>query len=434
VSIAVGIPVAAFSLLFPLTVSLPTWDQWDMVPVWEAYFTGHRVLPLLFAPYNGHFNVIPRAIFFLVGRMTSWNLGVEVVGAYLLCAASVCLLVNMLAEWDRRLLLLAAPFAALAFSFNQYEDLMTGIGLGQHLQNLAELLTIFWLTRREPSRNHFLAAAGSATIATFSWGVGVAAWPVGLIAVATSPGPKTRRVAIWIAGGGAALYAAQSAADSVDIYTVWSNVAPSFLVLLGNPFAFSAFPTLRTAVLLGAAAFAVFIVLCVIFWRVPSRRPFLRTWGLVGLLGLANGGLVAMARSTSPLENCLRSHYITAVFFAGLAILALCSRGLLDLSDTGGGRRKFAALAGLAAVCAFAMSQVVTVSATGWYPTLSSWAVTVEDNSRKIMAGTATDQEIRQSHYPKPADVRKYVEVLRRYRLAAFAEEPGQRGLPGSRP
>ena len=97
-SLAVVIPAAAFALLFRWTVNMPTWDQWSIVPVWEAYFTGYRVWPLILAPYNGHFNVIPRAIFFLVGRMTSWNLRVEVAGAYLVSATTLFLLVTMLRQ------------------------------------------------------------------------------------------------------------------------------------------------------------------------------------------------------------------------------------------------------------------------------------------------------------------------------------------------
>lgn len=430
-AIAVAIPAAVFALLFPLAADLPTWDQWSMVPVWEAYFTGRRVWPLILAPYNGHFNVIPRALFFLLGRMTSWNLRVEVVGAYLVCAASVFVLVRMLKRWDRRLVLLAAPFAALSFSLNQYENIATGYGLGQHLSNLAEILTVYWLTAYEASPGAFLAGLGCAAVATFSWGAGVAVWPVGLIAVATSPAPRRVRLAVWTACAGAALFAAESATSSGYVHTVWSNVVPAFLVLLGKSWSFAAFPEVRTSILLGVAVFSSFLALAVVFVRDPDRRPFLRMWGLVGLLGFANGGLICLARSEGSLENFFQSHYVTAVYLSGLAILALAVRWMLDRSDTERGGRLAAALAGVAAVCGLALSQAITVSAS-WHPVLKLWAATVQENGRKLVAATATDAEIRQSHYPEPDEVRRYVEILRRFRLAAFADETRKSGPPGS--
>ena len=420
VAVASAIPVAVFALLFPLATDMPTWDQWSTVPVWEAYFTGRRVWPLILAPYNGHFNVIPRALFFLVGRMTSWNLRVEVIGAYLACAASVFVLVKMLVRWDRRLVLLAAPFAALSFSLNQYENIATGYGLGQHLSNLAEILTISCLTGPETSFGGFLAAIACAAVATFSWGAGVAVWPVGLIAVATSPAPRGARLAVWTACSGAALFAAESATSSGYVHTVWSNVVPSFLVLLGKSWSLAAFPEVRTSIVLGIAVFGAFLALASVFLRDADRRPFLRMWGLVGLLGFANGGLICLARSEGPLENFFQSHYVTAVYLAGLAILALAARGILERGDADRGSRRLTAPAGLAAICGIALLQAITVSAS-WYPVLKLWAATVEENSRKLMEGTATDAEIRQSHYPEPDEARRDVEVLRRFRLAAFA-------------
>ncbi len=422
VVVAAVTPIAAFRLLFPLTVNMPTWDQWSFVPVWEAYFTGHRVWPLLIVPYHGHLYIIPRVIYFLLGLLTSWNVRVEVVGAYAFAVSALAVLLAMLNEWDRRLLILAAPFAAMYFSFIQYENLLTGTGLGQHLANFSALLAIFFLTRPEPRWNRFLLAIACAAIATLSWGAGAAVWPVGLIAVATSPVPnRPRRTAIWASCAALGLFAARSAALTDVDPTIWKNVVPAFLVLSGGPFSWFVSPNVKAALALGIAACAALLALGAFFLVRPSLRGFLRTWGLVGLLGLTGAGLIAIARSEQPREVLLRSHYLTASFFSGFAIVALASRAMLDGIDRHRGGRRLAFGAGLTLICAIALAQPIIVSAR-WYPVLKSWSEIIESNSAKIMAGTATDDEILHSHFQDPQELRKSVEVLRRYRLAAFAD------------
>src|SRR5579862_818832 len=97
-ALAAAIPVLQFALLFPLTSEMPTWDQWNVIPVWRAHFAHQPVLPLLFRPYNGHFNVVPRLFFFGMGLLTHWNLKVEVISSYLALAGVLAILVFLLRE------------------------------------------------------------------------------------------------------------------------------------------------------------------------------------------------------------------------------------------------------------------------------------------------------------------------------------------------
>jgi len=67
-TIAAAIPLLQFALLFPMTLGIPSWDQWSEIEVWAAHYEHRPVLPLLLKPYNGHYNVLPALIISLTRR------------------------------------------------------------------------------------------------------------------------------------------------------------------------------------------------------------------------------------------------------------------------------------------------------------------------------------------------------------------------------
>jgi hypothetical protein len=60
-------------------VDLPWWDQWYLVPVFRALDSGRPevVLHALWGQHNEHRFPIPRLLFFLLARVTDWNVVVE---------------------------------------------------------------------------------------------------------------------------------------------------------------------------------------------------------------------------------------------------------------------------------------------------------------------------------------------------------------------
>src|SRR5688572_17411679 len=73
VALAVVVPAAMMIQLFPLTSDMPAWDQWTIVPIFEAHYSGRAVLPLLLAPYNRHYNCLPRFLMYRMGVLSRWD-------------------------------------------------------------------------------------------------------------------------------------------------------------------------------------------------------------------------------------------------------------------------------------------------------------------------------------------------------------------------
>src|SRR6185295_16775542 len=68
-ALAAAIPALCLAKLWPFLGEMPTWDEWSVVEVWSAHYGGRPVLPLLLAPYNGHYNLLPRFIFYGLGLL-----------------------------------------------------------------------------------------------------------------------------------------------------------------------------------------------------------------------------------------------------------------------------------------------------------------------------------------------------------------------------
>ncbi len=427
--VAAAIPLIQFALLFPMTLGIPSWDQWSEIGVFAAHYEHRPVLPLLLKPYNGHFNVLPRMIFFFLGLLTHWNVKVEVLASYAVCAGTVAALIAMLRETDSRLLVLAAPLSAYVFSIVQFENFLSGYSLTQNLSILASVLAVFLLTRRDPSRNLFWLALLSALVASFSFGGGNAIWVAGLFAIAIAGGRRAVRLAAWSAVGLGSLLLARVASRTAHLYVNRKTVVPFFFAVLGRPYVPIPNPSLQLAAAAGLGAVLIFS--CCAAWALRGRdlrRDSLGRWLSLGLLALGSAGLIAMARSTAPPKQALAAHYAASTSLLGAATLVLFSM----LLDRGLRRPSVRLLAvGLAASLSLAVS---VVASARWLPVLRGYTVTRRRNAADLTAGTATDAQIRQSIYPRPEQVRKGLLVLRKYRLAMFREQAVAEPSPGAGP
>src|SRR5438132_10662621 len=59
-------------------VDTPFWDEWDgTAPIFEKMAAGTLGLADFFAQHNEHRILFPRLIFFVLGRLTHWNVRAE---------------------------------------------------------------------------------------------------------------------------------------------------------------------------------------------------------------------------------------------------------------------------------------------------------------------------------------------------------------------
>ena len=314
------------------------------------------------------------------------------------------------------------------FSFTQYETFVTGFHVGQHLEQLALTLTVFLLTRPRLTRWHALGAAVAAAVATFSWGGGLLAWPLGFAALAIRRWRRPGLAALWLAPAALCLVTVKRGAfgaHSALMADVFHLLDPAFvLTMSGRSVTPHGFPQPPEALKTGAVLTLAFVLGLAWAW-VARRRLLGLRWGLLGASAFANAALVSVTRSRGGLPLAVLSHYATATYPLAVAVLVLAGCALLARVTAPGSRLRqgtAALLLGcLVAATAWQVgkaSRETFLALRGWY----AFSVAIDE---KLIAGTVTDQEIQTALHPDTQLVRRGTESLRRCGLAIFRHRRG---------
>jgi hypothetical protein len=170
------LPVVICVLYYHLDV--PFHDQWDLLPLLDAYYQGRLTLNNLLAPHNGHILLLPQAIMLLLAVCTHWNTFAEVLCSLLLGVINFGLFLTLAKQLTelRLSVLHKSALGLVAFSLAQAENWLWGWQLQIPLC-LTFMLAGFVALRCITSHALALMAAGMCGVAAcFSFGAGVVFW------------------------------------------------------------------------------------------------------------------------------------------------------------------------------------------------------------------------------------------------------------------
>ncbi|MGI8480581.1 MAG: hypothetical protein ACR2MF_00690 [Chthoniobacterales bacterium] len=419
VGIAFCIPITMFHVLDPMRMHIPSWDQWHLVPIWDAYYSGGNIWTLMFQPYAGHLNIIPRFIFLGNVIISHWDVRWEMNASFVVAGGTLCIFLSALSASDRRLLVLAAPVSAQVFSTLQFENFMSAYPLGQNISQFAGTAAVYFATLRTPRRLHIFVAGAGAFIATFSWGAGLVAWYMVIMALLLRKPIKIS----WLSG----VIIAAAICTGLVFRSGSSRPAPDlqkigefFLVLLGKPITLVPSAEPHQCAVAGAL---LLTATCIIFiWTLKSRllETALR-WGVFALFAIASAALITIGRYESGPQQALASHYVTAVYPLVVAAIAAASACLLQLYDRlCHSLARVGTSAALAVVSLIVFAQALVVD-TRIIPMLQGWSKDYPEFEKKLIAETETDDEIHKFTHPDASLVRWSTQALRRHHLSVFA-------------
>jgi hypothetical protein len=434
VVLAALVPVLTLITLLPLTDPMPTWDHLSTVALFQAHDEGRPLRPLLLAPYNGHYNVLPRVLFFGMGLATRWSIRAEVVVGFALATFALGVLLRMAWRTEPRLLVLALPFAATVFSMLQYANFIGGFGTGQLLGTCASLLALHFLTDPDCGRAGFAVACLCGVVAFLSHGAAIGLAPAGLVAlVFIRPQIRWLRVAAWGMVAAFGLGLGVLGGQKTGLAVLWGKVPVLTAAVFGRLFAvrFDTAPALVAR--MGAWALGLF--LAVLAWRVlrewSVRREVLVRWGSVALMPLVSAFLISVARSYAPLDVVMRSHYVSSTYPFALALLVLVTEPLVRAAAGRTGMRRAWLGIGVLA-CVAAPVALHARLARDVVPNLRIGHTIVERTARRLALRTATDEDIAQAFHPVIDAFRSGVEFLRSSDRAWFAHAPEARAPMGA--
>jgi hypothetical protein len=182
-------------------------DAWDMVLVFRKFFSGRLGFADLYAQHNEHRMFFPKVAELLLGLLTRYN---NVAEMYLIASCFVATAAVLVLAFRREIglpLLYFVPVALLVFSFRQYENMLFGFQINFAFTQTFGVLALYLLyySNRDGFRAYaFVAALGSATVASFSTAQGLLVWPAGLVQLLLGsrvrPGKKVL-AGLWGLGG-----------------------------------------------------------------------------------------------------------------------------------------------------------------------------------------------------------------------------------------
>ena len=428
---------ALYAARFKLGV--PYYDSWALVPDLQKMFAGQLTWADVWQPYNEHRILLPRLVMLGLARFTGWDDGYEVaLNLVLAAAAGLALLVQWRATAARLgrpwLGGLAALIALLVFSLTQWENWVWGWQLVYYLYTACAVGALLLLANWDGRWRRWLGAAALGLAATFSLGMGLLVWPVGLLLLLWPGGParRWRAAALWAALG-------------VVVYALYFSGYPRLpgpgplQIILQQPLALAhyIFNYLGSPVFnydyaylfgfLGTLAWwasAVWLV-----WRAwrtsgawPDTQPLLPYLGL-GLYSQAGAAMVAVSRVQFGTHQAIASRYVTLSypFWVSLVVLVYWVGASQPAAPRQPGWRFLGRVHTWTRLALVGVTALVLLSATAGAALGYYWRYQAVQPARAaLLAGAPLSDALLTTLYPDPAVARPLLEFLRQEHLSLF--------------
>jgi hypothetical protein len=404
-------------------VNVVFWDEWEMIPVLQKAMSGTLSFSDLFAQHNEHRILFPRIAMLALGRLTQYNTIAEMLFSWvLICATGLLIFFVYQKKHSRdnyaKHLLVFLPVSALLFSFRQYESILWGFTCQIYLMIFGAVAAFVLLQVSKRIDIWLMLSLASAILASFSFFVGLAAWPAGLVQILLLESKeKWRKAILWCFVGFSTIssyfYGFFKPTYHPPLDLVLKDpigTGEYFVALIGAPFSYDA--TM-------AAAFGSVTVLITAYVIVQlCKGRLLRgngIWLSLILFVAASSLLTTIGRSGFGIQQALTSRYtpITVLGIIGVYLLSVnISKKLSSRSLSFG----FHALLTLILV-----GLVVSYGA-GWRIGQKT------KQSREIGAYVLmtykqqSDENLRVYLYPDPAIVRERAQFLEQQKLNVFRE------------
>ena len=329
-SLVIALPSAALAFFvreFGTTVIVA--DEWSMVPLFAKMMNGSLSFSDLFAQHNEHRIFFPRLAMLALDRITSFDTVAEMYLSWALITATTAIVFyKFWASCGRRrdpqLALLFLPISLTMLSFRQEEAILWGFTCQIYFMIIGVIAALY-LLEYDQDRFIFLSIM-SGLIASYSFFIGLAVWPIGLLMITLGNENKVRmirRAVIWGIAGSliAALYLYQLVFAVNNAYSDSpARILTFTAAILGAPFVFE--PAYVSEAIGG---FTVLIAtLVVLHARTSGILKMNRMWFCLMIFAMIFAVVTAIGRSGLGVSEAMSSRYtpITILGITGLYFLA----------------------------------------------------------------------------------------------------------------
>ena len=353
-------------------VTFPFGDQWTLLSRVHRF----GLLRGLYMQHNEHRLIVPGLFCIMDYRwFGAGNHFLAIVSLFFQLSCAALLMVPVwrhpAVSWPLRLVFSGAVIVTMLWLI-QAEDLFYPFQLQiacAHFAILSIALLLGQAAGSQTGAGLWLAIAGFALWATFSFGSGILIWPVILIVAALLGVPRRRvgAIAVLFLCVVAAYFTGYKtpggSSSPVDSLQHPAHVAEYMTALLGLPFlgagtADARFAAHPASYLLTIGGILLAAGLLLVFALNPSlrRRPENVVYGSILLFCLGSAFLAALGRSNFPLEQALSSRYAPMPLIFWISLAALGTIGISRREPAPAGAGTLIWMAVLAVASASAMT------------------------------------------------------------------------------
>jgi hypothetical protein len=185
VQVAIVFLPVLLTLLFVavFAVDLPIADQWEVVPAVMHMESGHLQWSDIYRQHNEAVMPVSMAVTLLLAKVTHYDVNAEAFVAFGCLTVGLVVLFAFFRRVQRTVpipTLAFLPISTIFLGWRGHEGILWGAGLYINLGLMFLLLTIWAALRATESPRFVGLAMVMAVLATFSFGSGLVAWPIGL--------------------------------------------------------------------------------------------------------------------------------------------------------------------------------------------------------------------------------------------------------------
>lgn len=328
-------PLLLAAMVAAWGVDLPYFDQWELIPRFQIWLEeGRFPWRELWNFHNEHRLLVPELIMLGVGRLTGWNILVELGINLLLAGLLFFVLARQLRELvgaDGRFSPALPVLSLLIFSPSQWGNWSWGWQIQIFLAVLLVAVAVYLLSRPSASWPAFTLATLAAMTAPFSFANGLLLFPLALPLVLWRKEARFPRTLLWLLAG----------ATVYHLYGI-DKLSPRFRALSAGSFAdrlfaqvdyflhYLAGPVLAAEKTLPLVVYGLvplsllgLLAALVFGWRVPARRGEMLPWLTLAMFGLASAAMTAYGRFDFGSAQALSSRYFTIANFYWLGLFGL---------------------------------------------------------------------------------------------------------------
>jgi hypothetical protein len=414
-------PLVALFYIYMFRFDVLTGTGWNLMPMVERALTGTLTVGDLFTPDNEHVMFFPKLLLLVDVYLFHFKTGYMCYVNWACIVAAMALTGKAFYDQnkDHKLAILQfLPVPLIMFNFNLWETLLFGVpGAQVNMVDLGLIVSLYGIYRAKGVDRYFLLSILGGMVATFSFMVGLLAWPLGLIYIVWTQRDRVKMSIYWLIAAGASIL--------WYFYNTWNNASHTLSISMYNDIPASAEYALvqigaffssgiTDAMLFGIIILLVLGIMLLTAYKYGQLRDN-SLWTMYILLMLGAVACLMIGRTSMGIETALSTRYLP---YKDLGIIGmyLMAASLFNKKALSGSAHK-AAFGILIALIAYG---VVAGYAAG-LETGKDLRVT-DDQYGNILYhyGNMSDNDLNVLWFHDKAVLRERIRVAEKYRLNVF--------------